>query len=238
MKAVVLAAGFATRLYPLTRDFPKPFIEIGGISILDRLMLNLAEVALDEIVVVCNRRFETHFRAWRPAHVHLVVNEAFDSSSRLGAVADLALALDASRSADVLVAAADTLFCVSLVDVVAHFQRTRLSTVCVWRNPDPVDRCRRGNVLMDGGGRLLNFVEKPAAPRSEWSSAPLYVYRSEDVDRVTEYLDVGGNRDAPGHFAAWLSHRLPMSTYRLPQEPIDIGNHKALALAREAYAKR
>ncbi len=235
MKALVLAAGFATRLYPLTRDFPKPLIEIGGQTIIDRLLAQIRAVTPDEIVVVCNRRFENHFRNWQPHDVRLVVNEAQDDAARLGAVGDLALALGDEVNSDHLVAAADNLFDVHFPEVVDHFRDLQRSTVCVWRNPDDEDRRRRGNALIGDNHSLVAFEEKPEAPRSEWSSAPLYVYRAEDLARIGEYLAAGGNPDAPGHFVAWLSQQSPMSAFPLAETPVDIGNHEALARARERF---
>ncbi len=235
MNALILAAGFATRLYPLTRDFPKPLIEIGGQTIIDRLLSQIRTTAPDEIVVVCNRRFERHFRDWRPHDVRLVVNDAQDDASRLGAVGDLALALGNEVRTDHLVAAADNLFDVHFSEVVDHFKAQQRSTVCVWRNPDKEDRRRRGNALIGDGHALVAFEEKPAVPRSEWSSAPLYVYRGEDLARIQEYLVAGGNPDAPGHFVAWLSNQSPMSAFTLSEVPVDIGNHEALARARALY---
>ena len=232
MKAVVLAAGFATRLYPLTRHFPKPLLEIGGMPLIDHLLDKLSGVPLTSVAVVCNRRFETEFRRWQPAHVELVVNEAMDNETRLGAIGDLALALGASPQEDMLVAAADSLFEFSLSGFVDHFSASRRSTVCVWHNADEADRRRRGNAIVGAGDELLSFAEKPPEPQSSWSSAPLYAYRAEDAARVHEFLREGGNPDAPGHFVAWLCRQRPMQVYKLAAPPLDIGNHESLAAAR------
>ena len=232
MKAVILAAGFATRLYPLTRNFPKPLLEIGGMPLIDHLLEKLAAVPLTSTAVVCNRRFEAEFRRWCPPHVDLVVNDAMSDDARLGAVGDLGLALSAGPGEDVLVAAADNLFDFSLAGFVQHFAATQISTVCVWHNADETDRRRRGNAVVGAGDELVSFAEKPATPASAWSSAPLYAYSRDDAGRVHDYLREGGNPDAPGHFVAWLCQRRPMQVYRLADPPLDIGNHESLAAAR------
>ncbi|MEM7001049.1 MAG: nucleotidyltransferase family protein [Pseudomonadota bacterium] len=240
MNVVILAAGYATRLYPLTKDIPKALLTLGEKTIFERLVNSLAELPLTRVTVVSNQRFQTHFsdalQAMElPCEFHLQVNRSTHVDDRLGAVGDLALGLTDMPAAPTLVVAADTVFLFSFTKIWQHFLEVGLSTLCAWHNPDPEDRKTRGNVVVDDSGQVVSFVEKPAVPGSAWSAAPVYVFREEDLQLVEEYLDQGGNPDAPGHYVEWLCRQRPLSAWSTDQAPLDIGTHATLAAAREYF---
>ena len=243
MRAVVLAAGYATRLYPLTRDRAKPLLPVGGVTILDRLVTALAGAGVEEIAVVANHRFAPQFEEWRAAAparaaVQILDDGTTSEENRLGAVGDLRFALGRiGVASDLVVAAADNLFGFSLASFVEFFRRAGTDCITVRREPDPARLARTGVVEIDPSSRVLRFEEKPARPRSTYASPPLYAFTRATLPLVPEYLASGGNPDAPGHFIAWLCPRRPVHAFVFEGEVFDIGtleSYRALCRRFEA----
>jgi glucose-1-phosphate thymidylyltransferase len=249
LRAVFLAAGFATRLYPLTKDKAKPLLEVGGEPMMTRIARQVA--ALPEVadgVVVANGRFHADFVAWQrgvASRVPLtIVNDgAMTNETRLGAVRDLALALDAAPARDAvdgdidgyLVLACDNLFEFDLARLVARFASNGRAQLVVRTVPEPVPSGRYSEVLLDPGGtRVTRFREKPQDPQSNLSAIAVYLLPRELPELVRAYLAGGGNPDAPGHFIAWLSERIPLDATPLDGRWIDIGSAEDLARANMA----
>lgn len=243
MKAIILAAGYATRLYPLTKNFPKPLLKVGGKTILDHLIDQVKTISeIDRVYLVSNRRFYDHFVNWARAKgkTHLPIDILDDGTisndDRLGAVGDLRFALETRAIADdVIVLAADNILLFSLQKFVNAFKANPAAHITVRHNPDYDDRKRRGNVLLDENNRVLQFIEKPNEPISEWSVPPLYLYPSTTLPRVKEYLAGGGTPDAPGHFAEWLHTHEPVYAHKIEGRILDIGNRESLAEARAFF---
>lgn len=243
MKAVVLAAGYATRLYPLTRDFPKPLLEVGGRTLLDRLLDRLFELpGLDLVWVVSNRRFYPHFDRWRQQagerreRVWLLDDGTTSPETRLGAVGDLQLAIErAGLWEDLLVAAADNILEFPLHGFLNAFRLRGAAHVGVHPVRDPARLRRTGVAELGADLRVLRFHEKPADPPSCWAVPPLYLLPGAVVPRVGEYLVEGGQPDAPGHFMSWLCEREPVYAWRLPGRVWDIGTPAALEEARRYW---
>ncbi len=240
MKAIILAAGYATRLYPLTENFPKPLLEVGGKTILDHLIDQIETISdIDRAYLVTNRRFHGHFVDWARtgrSQIDILDDGTTSNDDRLGAVGDLRFALETRAIADdVIVLAADNILLFSLQNFVDAFKANPASHITVRHNPDCEDRKRRGNVLLDENNRVLQFIEKPRAPISEWSVPPLYIYPSTTLPRVKEYIANGGTPDAPGHFAEWLHTREPVYAHEIEGRVLDIGNRESLAEARAFF---
>lgn len=249
MKCVILAAGFATRLYPLTLHTPKPLLEVGGKTILDRLMEKIEEIpALDEVILVSNGKFFSAFLQWA-AHVQetseygalrkiTVLNDgAMDNEHRLGAVADLELAVrEKNIQEDTLVLAGDNLFSFSLKAFVEFFHAK--SADCITTHPveDPAQLKRTGVIRMTPEGRVLEFEEKPKHPNSNLAVPPIYLYRSDTLPLLKVYLEEGNNPDAPGNFIPWLLQRKEVYAYLFPGKRYDIGTPESLEEARRAYS--
>ena len=248
MKAIILAAGYATRLYPLTKNFPKPLLEVGGKTILDYLVDQLKTIAgIDGAYVVTNHRFYGHFADWARTNraVHTggeieVLNDGTTSNDdRLGAVGDIQFAIDARDIADdVLVLAADNILLFPLQKLVNKFNSNPVSHIAVRYNPDYDDRKRRGNVRLDKDNRVLQFIEKPDKPISEWSALPVYIYPASILPRFEEYIANGGNSDAPGHFLEWLHTCETVYAYNIDGGVLDIGNRESLAEARAFFQSK
>jgi glucose-1-phosphate thymidylyltransferase len=244
MKAYVLAAGYATRLHPLTLDRPKPLLEVGGQPILSHVARRLATLeGLSEIVVVTNSRFCQAIEAWRdtrPVEVMTTVIDdgTCDEASRLGAVGDLALALERVPPDGAFVAAAgDAIFDFDLRALQRAFERRRHTLLVVREAPHDGGPTPYNEVEVDAEGRVLRFREKPPDARSGLAAIALYFFPAEVVSRVRRYLAEGGNPDAPGHFIAWLVAQAPAVVARFDGRWLDIGSHETLANARRLYAE-
>ncbi len=240
MKCLILAAGYATRLYPLTENFPKPLLKVREKTILDWLLEDIDATGLvDEYVVVTNHKFAPHFSAWAHAHtlpIAVVDDGTLTDATRLGAVRDIQFAIEQQGlTGDLLVIAGDNLLDFSLAGFL-RFQREKGAS-CVMRYSEPdVNRLRKTGVAeIDDEGRILRMEEKPAEPRSHWCIPPFYLYRAEDVPLVKKGIDSGCGVDAPGSFIAWLATQTPVYTYEMPGRRYDIGNLASYQAAQETY---
>lgn len=248
MRAVFLAAGFATRLYPLTEKQAKPLLEVGGKPMLTRIVDQVVRTgAVLDGVVVANGRFHELFVKWEqseraPLPMQLVNDGAMDNDSRLGAIRDLALGLEQSAANDVgnlrpdgyLVLACDNLFSFDLTQLMERFRVSGSGQLIVRQVPSPVPSGRYSEVMLDGD-KVHRFREKPENPESDLSAIAVYVLPPELPELVGEYLAAGNNPDAPGHFLAWLSTRMPLEATRLTGTWLDIGSVEDLEKAQTAF---
>lgn len=243
LHAVFLAAGFATRLYPLTLHRAKPLLEVGGQPLLTRILRQVEQAgSVEHGTVVSNGRFHADFVAWSRAAqprlpLHVVDDGAMTNETRRGAIADLALALAARPEGAepdcYLVLACDNLFEFDLARLVERFAATRHGQLIVREVPTPVPVGKYSEVLLHGDV-VARFREKPADPQSNLSAIAIYLLPRELPALVRQYLDGGGNADAPGHLLAWLSARMPLRATRLDGRWFDIGSAADLAAANRA----
>jgi glucose-1-phosphate thymidylyltransferase len=241
VKAILLCAGFGTRLYPLTRDHPKALLEVRGRALLDDLVDQLIESGrISALQIVSNHRFIGPFRAFcdrltarRPGvRVDLVDDGAEDDARRLGAVRDLALALERDPPAGpVLVAAGDNLFRFRLDAFLDEHARRRANAILVHPEPDPRRLHRSGVAVVGPDGRVLRFVEKPAEPPSDLVCPPLYVFEPSALARLPEFLRAEPSADPPGSFLAWLVPREPVFAHAMQGRRHDIGDPESYARA-------
>ena len=234
MKAIILAAGYATRLYPLTKDMPKALLPVAGRTILDRLLDGMRAIPeMDHIHLVTNHRFAPAFEKWRQAaqaHCPITVHDdgTISNEDRLGAVGDIAFVLERARiDDDLFVAASDNLFTFPLSDFAADFRRHGRDLLLGTRIDD-VDTLRRYAVAtLDGENRVLSLVEKPQEPQSHIGICAIYLYRRDTVPlfpaMISEYRAAGKRPDAPGYFAEWLCKRKEVRVYLAGGECVDIG---------------
>jgi len=249
LRAVVLAAGFATRLYPLTREVAKPLLEVGGVPMLTRLVSQLeATGAVADVVVVHNRRFASDMSAWRDGcavdlPVHLVDNGVTEDVDLRGAVADLSLALNEAPEPAVsltgyCLCAGDNLLDQPLDGLLRGAQEHGEIQLLARELPRPVPAATFSEVTMGADGLVTGFREKPADPQSTLSALAFYVLPSDLPELVRDYLArPGAPRDAPGHLFAWLCTTHPCRASRVAGRWFDIGNAEQLAAAR-AWAAR
>lgn len=240
MKTILLAAGYATRLYPLTENFPKPLLDVGGKPILDWLIGDLAASGrMDEFIVVSNHRFFPQFSEWarRSAFPITVLDDGTDSNeTRLGAVRDIWFAAERlDAGADVLVLAGDNVLDFSLNPFVTFAAESGCSCVMYYEEPDPARQRRTAIITLGADGVITSYEEKPAAPKSTLAVPPFYFYRAEDLRRIPEALAAGCGYDAPGSFAAWLSRQTAVRAYRMPGSRYDIGDMQSYQAIRDSY---
>jgi glucose-1-phosphate thymidylyltransferase len=244
MKAIILAAGYATRLYPLTIDTPKPLLEVGSKTIADRIMEKIEEVRqVDTVYVVTNHRFHRHFEEWaeraRPRYSKKVVvlDDGTDSDdNRKGAIGDIKLTVDTfGIDDDLLVLCGDNLFDYEVTDMVAAFESSGQDTICVKRLPDDDDLKRYAIVLLDAKGTVTDMEEKPQKPKSTFAAYGTYVYRRDTLPLLETYRREGNNMDQPGRFPSWLYERKPVHAWIFTEDIYDIGTHEALREVREKY---
>ena len=226
MKCIILAAGYATRLYPLTENFPKPLLKLGEKAILDWLIDDLSATGLvDEFFVVTNHKFAQIFRDWAGARAIRVIDDGTSTNeSRLGAVRDLLLAVkEYGIDDDALVMAGDNLLSFSLKEFVDYCVRKDASCIMSYYEADEKRLHRSGIVELGEDDRVLSMEEKPAEPKSHWCCPPFYFYKRGDLARVEEAIVDGCGVDAPGSLAAWLSERSVVYAWEMPGPRYDIG---------------
>lgn len=231
MISIALCAGYATRMYPLTRDFPKPLLPVSGVPILTWLMRDIDSIPqLTRHVVVSNHRFVGHFEQWAEEAglqkpVTVLDDGSTDNANRLGAVRDVQFAIDALKiDDDLLVVAGDNLLTFSLSAMVDEFERRRASLILCYDEPDERVLRRCGVMVPDAHMRVLSMVEKPPEPPSHWAVPPFYVYARADVPRIRQAIESGVHVDAPGSLAAHLAQVSRVHALPMPGRRIDVGD--------------
>lgn len=232
---IVLAAGYATRMYPLTENFPKPLLEVGGRSILDRMLRDLDGIEeIERHVIVTNHKFIGHFEEWKAKTsytkpVDLIDDGSVDNDHRIGAVKDLLLALDALQTwnvpvGDIMVMAADNVLDFSFRGYVEAFRKYGTSMIVTYEEPSLKQLQRCGVVCLDDDYKVLLMEEKPAEPKSHWAVPPFYIYCRQDLPLVLGSIDNGCGYDAPGNLVHYMCERTVMHAYPMPGHRYDIGN--------------
>ncbi|WP_158289465.1 nucleotidyltransferase family protein [Paenibacillus flagellatus] len=242
MKALLLAAGYATRLYPLTLDKPKALLPVGSKTIIDRIVDQLERIRpITAIVVVTNNKFADRFRQWRDGRgasvpISIVDDGTASDADKLGAIGDIRLAVErAGIDDDLLVIAGDNVFTFDLGRYVDYFYRVERDCIVV-RTVDRLEELKRvGVVELNGDGRVVSFEEKPANPRSNVGAFALYAYRRDTIPLFADYLSEGNDPDAPGHFPAWLCRRKDVRAYFADGAVYDVGTPEAYEEARRAF---
>ena len=237
MKCLILAAGYATRLYPLTENFPKPLLKVGSKTILDWLIDDIASSGrVDGFVVISNHKFAHVFEDWAPAGVTVVDDGTSSNETRLGAVCDIQFAIDRlALDEDLLVIAGDNVLDFSLCRFIDYAQSKGTSCIMRYYEPEEKRLHKSGVVEVDAQDRVLSMEEKPAEPRSHWCCPPFYYYTREDARRVREGIAAGCGTDAPGSFIAWLSRQVPVHAMEMPGRRYDIGNLESYKSVSDTY---
>ena len=240
MKCLILAAGYATRLYPLTENYPKPLLKVGDKAILDWLLDDIQTGGLvDQYVVVSNHKFAPHFRAWadgRALPIAVVDDGTSTNETRLGAVRDIQYAIDQLRlDDDLLVIAGDNVLDFSLVTFIDYARQKGTSCTMRYWEGDEVRLRKSGVSEVDERDALISLEEKPAAPKSHWCTPPFYFYKAEDAARIRDAIADGCGTDAPGSLAAWMCRHAPMHSMEMPGRRYDIGNLESYQKVQETY---
>lgn len=249
MKALLLGAGYATRLYPLTRERPKPLLPIGGVAILERICEKIFPVpGVDRIYVVTNHRFAGHYYRWLTGYQETkkprVPVEIFDDlttspDDRLGAIGDIEFVVKhANVDDDLLVVAGDNLFEFPLKNFTSFAKRKKSSAVCVKDVRDRKLASLYGVVEVDKKGRIVDFEEKPPAPASTLTAIGVYYFAKEHLPLFRQYLEEGQSRDAPGYFIQWLHPKVELYAFPVEGAWYDIGDIDSYTKANDLYLQQ
>src|SRR5258706_859650 len=247
MNVIILAAGYATRLYPLTLTQPKPLLPVAGKPMVEYVLDNLAGIdGIDRIYVVTNAKFAEHFQKWADAYSRSVkklnftiVNDgSTDDSNKLGAIGDLHLVITREKlDDDIIVVAGDNLFSKELGEF-GRFCREKNAPVLAVYDVGELEQVKKYNsITIDDSGRIVFFEEKPKQPTSTLTGIALYYYPKTVLPLIRQYVAEGNNPDQPGRLGQWLYPRTPFYTWKVPGLWYDIGSKETLEEANQIFAK-
>ena len=234
MKNIVIAAGYATRLYPLTENFPKPLLKIGERSILDRILDDVDGIEdIDEHIIVTNHKFAEIFNNWvserkqKPGTkpIRIIDDGTTDNENRLGAVKDLLLAIDEfGINDDIMVLAADNVLDFSFQEFVNFFKQKNTSVIMCHHELELYKLQRTGVIAVDEDMKVLEMQEKPEHPVSNWAVPPFYIYKKNDLPLIRDCLNHGCGFDATGNLAHYLVNATTIHAWIMPGSRYDIGS--------------
>ena len=247
MKLVILAAGYATRLYPLTLNQPKPLLPVAGKPMVDHVLKCLAPIeAIDHVYVVTNEKFAGHFKGWAKnrdtsefsAPVTVVNDHSTDDTNKLGAIGDLHLVLKSQNvEDDVIVVAGDNLFSERLGDYGRMCAETNAPVLGVYDVGSLEEATKYGVVEPNDDGHIVSFEEKPDEPKSTLIGIALYHYPKAVLPLIDQYIADGNNPDQPGRLIQWLYPQMPVYTWSVPGTWYDIGSKETLEEADQIFSK-
>lgn len=244
MKAIILAAGYATRLYPLTIDKPKALLPIAEKPILDYIVDEIETIdKIDELIVVSNHKFYPNFESWskeRKSRLNIIVlnDNTTDDTNKLGAIGDIEYAIEKLNiDDDILVMAGDNIFTFALKDYYDAYKEKNSDMILVKEMSRIEDLQRMANVELDADGRVIGMVEKPPKPKTNLAAFASYIYKKDTVPMIKKYLDEGNNPDAPGFFPSWLFKHKDVFAYTFMGECYDIGTPESYKEVNEIFEK-
>jgi glucose-1-phosphate thymidylyltransferase len=249
MNAVLLCAGFATRMYPLTSNFPKPLLPVADRPVIDYLLEQIADLrSIRAVHLVSNARFHDHFRRWRDSHQErgtwgsLVIevhnDGCLDNDSRLGAAGDLALALKLIGAPDkILVSGGDNIYRFALAPLWNDFLRGGEHRVVALAETEPANLHKTGVLEFGDNDRVLRLHEKPEVPPSQWICPPLYFFQASVWTELDAFLATAADNDAPGHFVDYLCTTSRVKGFRLNSSRLDIGSIDSYQFADQLLRK-
>ena len=244
MKNIVIAAGYATRLGELTKNFPKPLLQIGSNTILGRMLDDIDRIPeIDEHIIITNSRFVNIFKFWADKQhyskpITVVDDGTLSNETRLGAVCDLLFAMEKlGIDDDMLVVAADNLLFFSFQEFVDFAYAKGTSCIMCHEQPSIEKLQRTGVIVVDDNMRVLNMEEKPQVPKSTWAVPPFYIYLRKDLDLVRHSVENGCGKDAPGNLAHYMVEHTVMHAWPMSAGRFDIGSLDTYYEAVEKYGK-
>lgn len=244
MKNIVIAAGYATRLGELTKNFPKPLLKIGENTILGRMLDDIDKIPeIDEHIIITNHKFAGIFEEWASKQSYMkpvtIVDDGTETNdTRLGAVCDLLFAMDKLKiDDDMLVVAADNILFFSFQEFVDFAKAKGTSCIMCHEQPSIEKLQRTGVIVLDDNDKVLNMEEKPQEPKSHWAVPPFYIYKKEDLDKVRHSVENGCGKDAPGNLAHYMVEQVEMHAWKMTAGRFDIGSLDTYKEACEKFGK-
>ncbi|MCX8074296.1 MAG: nucleotidyltransferase family protein [Clostridia bacterium] len=245
MKCILLCAGYATRLYPLTENFPKALLEVGKRPLLDYILDEVNSLnEVDSIYLVTNAKYTEHFRNWANSKNNIkpitVINDGTTTNeNRLGGIGDIIYTIEESKiDDDILVIAGDNLFTFTLRSFVDFYNEKKAPVVCVREEEDKELLKRVGIAEINDDKKIIGFEEKPSEPKSDFAVYAEYIYPREVLPEFKKYIEEGNSADAPGNFIAYLHKKIPTYAYIFEGHCYDVGTHDSLAYVNELYSKK
>ncbi len=240
MKCLILAAGYATRLYPLTENFPKPLLLVGEKTIIDWLIDDInTSNKVDEFIIISNHKYVNHFKNWakdKKYKATILDDGTTSNDTRLGAVKDIEFAInELNLNDDLLVIAGDNVLDFSLTKFIAYALNKKASCVLRYLEKDEKTLSKRSTIITNNTDLILEMEEKPLVPKSKWCCPPFYYYIKEDTLKVKDAIKEGCAVDAPGSFISWLSKVSNVYAMEMPGNRYDIGNLESYEHVKKIY---
>lgn len=243
MKSLILCAGYATRLYPLTKDKPKPLLPIGKRPMIEYILGRVEEVEeIDKVYIVTNGRFSGHFRRWSQDYqgkkqLKIVDDRTFSDDEKLGAIGDIKFAIDKEKiNDDLLIIGGDNLFDFSIIDFIRFFNEKKGAAVALYNVIDKEEIKKYSVAVLDDDKKIVNFEEKPENPSTTLAAICMYIFPKEGLGLVSDYIKGGGNPDATGFYIAWLHQRHPVYGFKFKGYWYDIGDKNIYQFVNRKYS--
>lgn len=245
MKAVILAGGFAKRLWPLTKEKPKHLLKVADRHIIDYCMEKVAEVPeIDEVIISTNALFAPQFRKWMDGlRIHkkmtLVEEPALSEGQKFGSIGALTFLIDKCKlNEDIMVIGADNIFEFSLKELVGTFKQKKASVLAMYDIQSLEEAKKFGNVTVDASGKIIDFIEKPADPKTTLISTALYLFKKEDIGLIKKYIADGQDADKMGNFVDWLRKEKDVYAFVFAGKWFDVGSFELLEEADRYFSKK
>lgn len=242
MKCILLCAGYATRLFPLTENFPKALLNVGGRPIIDYALDEVNSISeIDHIYLVTNAKYTPHFEKWAAEKQNIKPITVFNDGTtnnddRLGAIGDIQFTIEKAKiDDDIMILATDNLFTFKLKDFYDFYSQKQAPAVCV-REEEEETLKRLGVAQLNEHSQIIGFEEKPANPKGTCGVYAEYIYPREILPQIKVYLEEGNSCDAPGNLVAYIYQKTPTYAYSFEGECYDVGTHEALAQVNELYS--
>jgi glucose-1-phosphate thymidylyltransferase len=241
LRAIILAGGYARRMWPVTIDLPKPLLPVSGRPAIDHILDKVCEVGVTEIIISTNLKFRDQFQTWlnqrKRGNAKIVAEESVSEEAKLGAVGALMRLTEVIEPDDYLILAGDNLFTASLAGMTAFYNQTRKPIVAVYDSKD-AEQVRAGSAVTLGEDmRVLRFEEKPKHPETNTIGACMYIFPYRTLLRTRDYMNQGGKKDEPGNFIAWLCANETVYAYRPGGILWDIGTKEEYERAKRESEK-
>lgn len=242
MHVLLLAAGYSRRLYPLTENFPKPLLDIGGRPIIEHIIEKLSNLKdIKNIYIVTNQKYYQHFLNWKKDFktnfkIEILNDGTLSNEDRLGAIGDINFVIENKKiNDDLLILGGDQLFNFSLNEFVNFFNKNKRDITMVVKERNKEYIKQSSCVTLDKNNKITFFEEKPQNPKSNLISRCIYIYKKDTLKLIKQYLSEGNNSDQPGRFVQWLHTRKEVLGFVSKENVIDIGTHETLEKARKNF---